>query len=1012
MADKIIEKDQSEQTDIESLLRQSVLLPSQRKAFDRYMAESTNEQQKQEFQDVLNEIEKEVLQTYEEYRYTGKPVAEFLKWKDKEIAPLAKVLTDRVNALYKKEFGYEEEIGEAGRDLPEDPSEEEAEQEDVEKKDKEESEETDKEIEEAQERTANGYTKEENELWEKSLERRAEKQKEWEQFLQNRRDAEKQAERDEELFRDHPEYFFDPYQDAADEAEREAELEAEQELASNRQYLDAETKAEEARFARGTSSHQIDVEKHNAESGVAGIEVTRKDNHDSFYAGEMLQNMLDGRLDRASSKSSSTVEKPVSSKPEDESYVVRVKARTDKRKAQHFAQEQTNKYGFTNGSGSKSDGASKKSNVSASSKTRHDNAFITGEYASAIDEQSAIVAKKKSETEMDIPGVAAVTSEKIPNHAAAVSDEVNPSDAIRTLKRDKSGIRTQMKTDQEAAKEYAARITAAYRSGASVLPLRRISHKSDSAGDGVIGAGVGTVVKAGQVAAKGAVFGIKKSQQAFREGAEGSNINDSSSIENAESEILRSTARNIRARIINSSENEHIRKKNNIRYVCPKCGRKYDVMMGFCPYCGAAKGANSSPVSSRRVSSAFTVRAETHGKSSGFSVEDSTAQVQEGSSGRSVIHMTSKGFVKKNHSNIFGKAAGSIAGGSTEGASIVGAGGVIAPGVGTVAQIGQMAVKGAAFGIKKSQQAFREGAEGSNGNNSSSTEKTESKKIQSAAHTMREKIINSAGNVVGTNNSIKTAVNSSFRVVQKFSSTVKNGQDENSAEDDNEGTSNDPKAVEEIWRKRVRMNKAATKKIPWSTILGSSAGVTGGIVNGTLAFTHPLLFLLVVAIIIVVILTQLGMNAFLHQVDASLPAAGRYNMSGEEVGDYLDDNGTYAEDDNTDTITTETATGTWTGAKLTKEAGRIVGPSGGEETYYNMNMDGVISIMRGMGNNDRYWIRDDGVKMLGDYVMVAANFSVHPRGSKVETSLGTGIVCDTGGFAADHPQNLDIAVDW
>ena len=75
-------------------------------------------------------------------------------------------------------------------------------------------------------------------------------------------------------------------------------------------------------------------------------------------------------------------------------------------------------------------------------------------------------------------------------------------------------------------------------------------------------------------------------------------------------------------------------------------------------------------------------------------------------------------------------------------------------------------------------------------------------------------------------------------------------------------------------------------------------------------------------------------------------------------------------------------------------------------------MSGVISIMRGIGNNDQYWVRSDGVKMLGDYVMVAANLNIRPRGSLVETSLGTGIVCDTGGFAAVNPTQLDIAVNW
>ncbi|HPW52779.1 MAG TPA: hypothetical protein PLI19_00230 [Erysipelotrichaceae bacterium] len=101
----------------------------------------------------------------------------------------------------------------------------------------------------------------------------------------------------------------------------------------------------------------------------------------------------------------------------------------------------------------------------------------------------------------------------------------------------------------------------------------------------------------------------------------------------------------------------------------------------------------------------------------------------------------------------------------------------------------------------------------------------------------------------------------------------------------------------------------------------------------------------------------------------------------------------------------------WTGPVLNARLGAITGPTG-RETYYNLNMDGVLAIMRRMGNTDKYWIRDDGVKMLGDYVMVAANFDLFPRGSLVECSLGTGIVCDTGGFAATNPTQLDIAVNW
>lgn len=102
---------------------------------------------------------------------------------------------------------------------------------------------------------------------------------------------------------------------------------------------------------------------------------------------------------------------------------------------------------------------------------------------------------------------------------------------------------------------------------------------------------------------------------------------------------------------------------------------------------------------------------------------------------------------------------------------------------------------------------------------------------------------------------------------------------------------------------------------------------------------------------------------------------------------------------------------TWAGPVLNAAIGTVQGPSG-KETYYNLPMGGVVSIMRGMGNNDAYWVRADGVKMLGNYIMVAADLSIRPRGSIVETSLGPGIVCDTGTFIYSNPYQLDIAVEW
>lgn len=99
------------------------------------------------------------------------------------------------------------------------------------------------------------------------------------------------------------------------------------------------------------------------------------------------------------------------------------------------------------------------------------------------------------------------------------------------------------------------------------------------------------------------------------------------------------------------------------------------------------------------------------------------------------------------------------------------------------------------------------------------------------------------------------------------------------------------------------------------------------------------------------------------------------------------------------------------GETLTKSAGVFYGPCG-KETYYNMKMDGVVSVMRSRGNTDKYWVRKDGVKMLGDYIMVAASLDKYDRGDIVETSLGKGIVCDTGGFARKNRNQFDIAVTW
>lgn len=117
---------------------------------------------------------------------------------------------------------------------------------------------------------------------------------------------------------------------------------------------------------------------------------------------------------------------------------------------------------------------------------------------------------------------------------------------------------------------------------------------------------------------------------------------------------------------------------------------------------------------------------------------------------------------------------------------------------------------------------------------------------------------------------------------------------------------------------------------------------------------------------------------------------------------------------NNTATSSKTTTNNWKGKKLSRSAGAIKGPSG-KETYYNLNMNGCVRIMRRLGYSEAkypYWVRSDGVKMLGDYVMVAASLDIRPKGSLVQTSLGMGIVVDTGTFAKKNKTQLDIAVTW
>ena len=100
--------------------------------------------------------------------------------------------------------------------------------------------------------------------------------------------------------------------------------------------------------------------------------------------------------------------------------------------------------------------------------------------------------------------------------------------------------------------------------------------------------------------------------------------------------------------------------------------------------------------------------------------------------------------------------------------------------------------------------------------------------------------------------------------------------------------------------------------------------------------------------------------------------------------------------------------------------GFYYGPSG-MESYYKIDYS-FLNIMRSLGYSEEeypYWVREDGVDMFGDYVIIAANIDEHPYGSLMETSLGTGIVCDCGEFSSINDWDgtyscrvLDISTNW
>lgn len=85
---------------------------------------------------------------------------------------------------------------------------------------------------------------------------------------------------------------------------------------------------------------------------------------------------------------------------------------------------------------------------------------------------------------------------------------------------------------------------------------------------------------------------------------------------------------------------------------------------------------------------------------------------------------------------------------------------------------------------------------------------------------------------------------------------------------------------------------------------------------------------------------------------------------------------------------------------------------GHTESWYNLKMTKVAQRAdKYYGLSNAYAIREDGVKTYNGFVICAGNYEVHPYGSVIDTSLGTGLILDHTGKETDKTL-IDIATAW
>ena len=101
----------------------------------------------------------------------------------------------------------------------------------------------------------------------------------------------------------------------------------------------------------------------------------------------------------------------------------------------------------------------------------------------------------------------------------------------------------------------------------------------------------------------------------------------------------------------------------------------------------------------------------------------------------------------------------------------------------------------------------------------------------------------------------------------------------------------------------------------------------------------------------------------------------------------------------------------WEGEKLSVDNPEVEGPSG-IETFFNEDVSKLVENAK-EGYIGEYWVRSDGVKMFGEYIICKCKYESNeyhptlPVGTVIPTTIGVALVCSN-----ETEEDICIAVTW